>query len=68
MKLEDARLIAGQQVFLTHCHQCHPGGEAGLGPALNNRPLPDFLTRMQVRGGIGVMPGFSEEEIEEVRD
>lgn len=53
----------GQQVFFQHCHQCHPGGEGGLGPALNNKPLPGFLIRTQVRQGFGAMPAFSKEEI-----
>lgn len=58
---EEAR--HGEEVFMRHCHQCHPGGEAGLGPAINNKPLPGFLIRMQVRRGLGVMPSFSEEMI-----
>lgn len=45
------------------CHKCHPGGEAGLGPAINNKPLPDFLKRVQIRHGLGVMPSFAKEEI-----
>jgi mono/diheme cytochrome c family protein len=70
LPLDQLELVGGRQVFATHCHQCHPGGEAGLGPALNNKPLPDFLIRLQVRRGLGVMPGFSDEEIsdEEMRD
>lgn len=60
---EDARL--GRLVFAAHCHQCHPGGEAGLGPALNNKPLPGFLIRMQVRHGLGAMPSFSNIQIPE---
>lgn len=63
LPLEDVQLVAGRKVFHTHCHQCHPGGESGLGPALNNKPLPDFLVRFQVRAGMGAMPSFSEEEI-----
>jgi mono/diheme cytochrome c family protein len=55
----------GQQAFMKHCHQCHPGGEAGLGPAINNKPLPKFLMRFQVRHGFGAMPAFSEQEISE---
>lgn len=54
---EEARL--GRMVFSTHCDQCHPGGEAGLGPALNNKPLPGFIIKMQVRHGLGAMPSFS---------
>ena len=53
----------GEQVFMAYCHKCHPGGEAGLGPALNNKPLPGFLIRFQVRHGLGVMPPHSRAEI-----
>lgn len=63
LRLAEPGLVAGRQVFSTHCQQCHPGGEAGLGPALNDKPLPEFLMRLQVRQGLGVMPGFSEKEI-----
>ena len=53
----------GQKVFMRECHQCHPGGEAGLGPAINNKPLPGFMIRLQVRNGLGAMPAFSQNEI-----
>jgi mono/diheme cytochrome c family protein len=53
----------GQQLFMAHCHACHPGGEAGLAPAINNKPLPGFMIKAQVRRGVGAMPGFSSEEI-----
>lgn len=53
----------GQKVFMRECHQCHPGGEAGLGPAINNKPLPGFMIRLQVRNGIGAMPAFSQTDI-----
>lgn len=56
-------LAQGKVVFDTFCHKCHPGGEAGLGPAINNKPLPGFLMRFQIRKGLGVMPGFSEKAI-----
>ena len=55
----------GQRVFLANCQQCHPGGEAGLGPALNNKPLPGFMIRLQVRHGLGAMPSFSSIRIPE---
>lgn len=45
------------------CHQCHPGGMAGLGPSLNDKPLPGFLVRTQVREGLGAMPSFDEDEL-----
>jgi mono/diheme cytochrome c family protein len=53
----------GERVFMANCHQCHPGGEAGLGPAINNKPLPAALIRLQVREGVGAMPAFAKSEI-----
>ena len=53
----------GKVLFDTYCNPCHPGGSSGLGPALNNKPLPGFLIRFQIRNGVGVMPAFSEEVI-----
>lgn len=53
----------GQYVFMKHCHQCHPEGEGGLGPALNNKPLPGPAVRLQVRQGVGEMPAFDEQLI-----
>ena len=48
---------------MAKCNKCHPGGEAGLGPALNNKPLPDFLVRYQTRSGAGAMPPFDPDEL-----
>lgn len=53
----------GQQVFDINCSQCHPGGSSGLGPALNNKPLPPGLIKFQVRHGLGAMPAFSQERL-----
>jgi mono/diheme cytochrome c family protein len=53
----------GRTVFMQSCHQCHPGGMAGLGPAINDKPLPAWLVKMQVRQGLGAMPEFGETEI-----
>jgi mono/diheme cytochrome c family protein len=66
----DAQIVRGERVFMAHCHQCHPGGEGGLAPAINDKPLPGFLIKFQVRQGIGAMPAFSSEEIrpEELND
>jgi mono/diheme cytochrome c family protein len=58
-----ARLKAGQKVFMQYCNGCHPGGEAGVGLAINNKPLPGWAIRYQVRHGLGVMPAFSEDVI-----
>lgn len=55
--------VRGQQVFMRHCTQCHDGGAGSLGPAINDKPLPGFMIRLQVRQGFGAMPGFSDEKI-----
>ena len=60
----------GEDKFMQHCQKCHPGGEAGLGPAINSNPAPQFVKRFQMRHGLGVMPSFTEAEIskEDLRD
>jgi len=52
---------------MKHCNQCHPGGEGGVGPALNNKPLPGFLIKFQVRRGMGAMPAFSSQVISDAQ-
>lgn len=56
-------LRAGRQAFMRHCDSCHVHGEGGLGPSLNDKALPEFAMRLQVREGFGAMPGFSKDEI-----
>jgi mono/diheme cytochrome c family protein len=63
LPIKSVAVADGQKVFMRECYQCHPGGEAGLGPAINNKPLPGFMIRLQVRNGIGAMPAFSQSEI-----
>ena len=63
LPIDDTELALGQRSFDANCSQCHPGGEGGLGPAINNKPLPGFLIRFQVRNGLGAMPAFGEREI-----
>src|SRR5687768_8510875 len=53
----------GHVLFDAQCSKCHTGGEAALAPALNNKPLPGFLMRFQVRHGLGAMPSFDEDQI-----
>ena len=53
----------GRSVYEEHCFRCHVQGGGGLAPSLNDKPLPGFLVRMQVRAGLGAMPAFSEERI-----
>jgi mono/diheme cytochrome c family protein len=63
LEVADAEVAQGQQVFMRFCNGCHPGGEAGVGLALNNKPLPGWAIRFQVRRGLGAMPAFSDEVI-----
>jgi len=57
------RILNGQTVFMANCNKCHPGGESGLGPAINSNPAPQFIFRFQMRHGLGVMPSFKDDEI-----
>ena len=53
----------GEVAYMRYCNGCHPGGEGGLGPALNSKPLPGWAVRYQVRHGLGAMPAFPERVI-----
>ena len=48
----------GRIVFMQNCYKCHPGGEAGLGPAINDRPWPARFKRFKIRHAAGGMPAF----------
>lgn len=61
----DERIANGERVYMIHCQKCHPGGEGGLGPAINPNPAPGFIKRFQMRHGLGVMPAFKKTEISE---
>jgi mono/diheme cytochrome c family protein len=63
VNLSDPKVAHGQKVFFQHCHQCHPHGQGGLGPAIVNKPLPEFLMSFQVRHGLGTMPSFGADKI-----
>lgn len=56
-------IALGERVFDANCSQCHPGGTQGVGPSLNDKPLPGWVIRFQVRHGLGAMPAFSATEI-----
>jgi len=60
----------GEELYMRNCYKCHPGGEGGLGPALNPNPAPGFVKKLQVRIGLGVMPSFNHQEIakEDLKD
>lgn len=68
LNLQTEQLERGQLVYMQHCQKCHPGGEAGVGPPINNVPLPNGLIKFRVRSkafllGLGRMPSFKEDEI-----
>ena len=63
LDVSDPKIAHGQQVYMARCDKCHPGGDAGLGPSLNNKPLPGFMVSFQTRHGMGAMPAFTEEEV-----
>jgi mono/diheme cytochrome c family protein len=63
VRIADPDVARGRIVYMAKCNHCHPGGEAGLGPALNDKPLPPFLMKTQIRAGLGAMPAFSPAEI-----
>ncbi|HWI92889.1 MAG TPA: cytochrome c [Flavisolibacter sp.] len=60
---KNERVANGERVFMANCEKCHPGGEGGLGPAINSNPAPQFVKRFQMRHGLGVMPSFKRIEI-----
>jgi mono/diheme cytochrome c family protein len=49
------------------CNQCHVGGASGLGPGINDKHLPPFFIRFQVRHGLGAMPAFSDRAISDAQ-
>jgi mono/diheme cytochrome c family protein len=63
-------VLNGEKIYMLHCQKCHPAGEAGLGPAINSNPAPQFIKRFQMRHGLGVMPSFTKTELssKELRD
>jgi mono/diheme cytochrome c family protein len=68
LDIKNESVARGQLVFMKNCQKCHPGGEAGEGPSINNIPLPGFLKRFRVRDkafllGLGRMPSFKQNKI-----
>ena len=53
----------GMKLFMRNCNKCHPGGEKGSGPSLNDKETPNFLIHWKVRLGGGDMPKFTDEQI-----
>jgi mono/diheme cytochrome c family protein len=63
IQIADKQIALGQRTFASYCYQCHPSGDEGLGPAINNKPLPGWLMKFQIRHGLGWMPAFSKQQI-----
>jgi mono/diheme cytochrome c family protein len=68
LQIKSENVAHGQIVFMNNCQKCHPGGEAGTGPSINNVPIPGILKRVRVRSkafllGLGRMPSFKKNEI-----
>jgi mono/diheme cytochrome c family protein len=63
LNIKDEKVERGRLVFMEKCQKCHPAGEAGLAPSLNDKPAPGFLVRFQIRHGLGTMPSFKKDEI-----
>jgi mono/diheme cytochrome c family protein len=65
---EDPAVKEGRLVFKSKCQRCHPNGEAGVAPPLNNIRLPRFFLKARVRSRAvllwtGRMPAFDKHEI-----
>lgn len=68
-----ADVARGERLFQRFCYQCHPGGGAGVGPAINDKPLPQIAIRTQIRKGVGSMPAFgddwlTDEQVDDIAD
>ena len=57
----------GRVLFMRNCNMCHPGGSSGLGPGINNKPLPSLAMRTQIRQGVGSMPAFTDEMLSDAQ-
>ena len=51
--------LTGEQLFIRSCNECHPGGQKGMGPGLDNvnEDFPeDSGLKNLLRKGKGIMP------------
>jgi mono/diheme cytochrome c family protein len=63
-----ARAQQGQVLFMHQCNQCHPQGDAATGSALNDKPVPRAVMKLQIRKGVlGTMPAFPESELSDAQ-
>jgi mono/diheme cytochrome c family protein len=60
--------LNGEQIFFRTCNECHPGGKANVGPALDklDEHFPDDSKLIAyIRKGKGVMPAVPKEVLNE---
>jgi mono/diheme cytochrome c family protein len=65
---ESPILKEGRLVFKEKCQSCHPNGESGVGPEINNVRVPKIFIKARVRSRAfllytGRMPEFDKHEI-----
>ena len=63
----NAQQQEGRVLFMRNCNPCHPGASGGLGPSINNKPLPSVAMRTQIRRGVGAMPAFTDEMLSDAQ-
>jgi mono/diheme cytochrome c family protein len=56
-------LERGKTVFATYCDDCHPDGDADVGPSLIADPHEPARLRQQIREGSGKMKPFPEKRV-----
>jgi mono/diheme cytochrome c family protein len=64
-ELSEAELAEARQIYVQYCQSCHPDGQRGAGPRLQNRPIPAPIIYDRVRNGRRAMPAFGRDQIDE---
>ena len=59
----DADASVGNGVWEQYCNGCHPGGDEGVGPAVNGIAWTPEAMRKQIREGEDRMPAFGPDKI-----
>lgn len=61
----DSLAAAGETTFENACGNCHPGGEADLGPKLKGHMEPSAKMKRQIRKGSGRMAPIGADKLPE---